>query len=301
VTGKDDTDTPGQHGFTEWATLPTDENEARPHPEEFVRNGQRVPVTGNADGRQGQYVTDLIVQEALSFLQQRQPGQPFFLLVVCPLPVSSDAIPSLRAYAGRDWPQSRKLYAARVTEFDRVVGVIRDEIANLRLANRTALLVTSDGSPRVEVPGDLEFFHSTGGLRGSRGTLYEGGLRVPFIARWPGQAFSAVERDDAAVCWDLLPTLAESSGAVDVPRPLDGVSITPLLKGGIGRVRDMLYWELRQNGDLGQAVRMGDWKVIRPVGKTRREDCELYDLRKDPAEKKNVAPQHPDIVTKFLR
>ena len=188
-----------------------------------------------------------------------------------------------------------------MTEFDRVVGVIMDELQDLRLANRTALLVTSNNGPREEAPGDLEFFHSTRGLRGSQGTLYEGGLRVPFIARWPGQAFRDVERDYAAVCWDLLPTLAELSGAANVPKQLDGVSIASILRGGIGRSRDMLYWELRQDGGLGQAVRMGDWKVVRPVGKSRREDCELYDLKKDPKEARNVAKQHFEIVRRFLK
>jgi arylsulfatase A len=299
--GDDSTNTPGQHGFTEWVTIPRTEGATSTHPDAFWRTGQRVRVTSNMDGKQGQYVTDLVMQEATSFLQQHKTGNPFLLFVVCPRSQSSDGIPSLHAYADTDWPQSRKSHSARVTEFDRLVGLVMDELAELKLAHRTALLVTSDCGPAEEPEREQEFFKGTRGLRGGQGTLYEGGLRVPFLARWPGQAFSGVERDYAAVCWDLLPTLAELSGAVNVPKQLDGVSIASILRGGIGRSRDMLYWEIRQDDGLGQAVRMGDWKVIRPAGKTRREDCELYNLKKDPIEKKNVAAQHPEIVAKFLK
>jgi arylsulfatase A-like enzyme len=110
-----------------------------------------------------------------------------------------------------------------------------------------------------------------------------------------------IERDDPAAVWDLLPTFIELSGAVRVPRTLDGVSIAPLLRGGIGNVRDMLYWENREEEGLAQAVRMEKWKVVRPAGKMEREACELYDLKKDPGETKNVDKDHPDVVTRFLR
>lgn len=299
--GETSDSTPAQHGFTEWAAMPLTANEVSAQPEEFLRNGERVPVASHQDDQQRPYVTDLLLHEAVSFLQRHKSGHPFLLFAICPLPRSAEALPERGAYADKDWPPSRQAYAARVTEFDRVVGAIMDALQELGLADRTALLVASDGGPREEVPGDLEFFQSTRGLRGGQGSLYEGGLRVPFVARWPGQAFSGVERDDAAVCWDLLPTLAELSGAANVPRQLDGVSMASILRGGIGRSRDMLYWELRQNDSVGQAVRMGDWKVVRPVGKSRREDCELYDLKKDPKETRNVAKEHPEIVAKFLR
>jgi arylsulfatase A-like enzyme len=298
--GDDQANTPGTNGFTEWAVMAGAADPSSEHPESFVRNGDRVPVTSNSDGKQGQHVSDLILQEAVSFLQRHKTGNPFLLFVVCPGLWSAAASPPVRDQAETDGSESRQAYAARVADFDRVAGVVMDELQGLGLANRTALLVTSSSGPGTESEGDVQFFRSTGGLRGNPGELYEGNLRVPLIARLPGQAFKGVDRDYPGVCWDLLPTLAELSGAVGVPKQKDGVSIASILRGGIGPQRDMLYWETRRNG-LGQAVRMGDWKVVRPPGKTQRENCELYHLKKDPHEKRNVAKQHPEIVTKFLK
>jgi arylsulfatase A-like enzyme len=244
-------------------------------------------------------VSDLILQEAISFLQRHQTGNPFLLFVICPAARPAATSPSLTASADSDWPESRKLYAARVAEFDRLAGVIQDELQTLALHQRTALLVTSSG-PGEAAEADLQFFDSTSGLRGQPGELYEGSLRVPCIARFPEQAFKGVERDYATGCWDLLPTLAELSGAVSVPRQKDGISIASILRGGIGPQRDMLYWEVRRPA-RGQAVRMGDWKAVLPPGKTRSEDCELYHLKKDPRETKNVAKQHPEVIAKFLK
>jgi arylsulfatase A-like enzyme len=281
-------------------------------------------VEENAAGKQGKYLTDVLLGEALTFLQKHKSGEPFLLIIVYPAPPLSDAIPALEEYAGKDWPRFRKLRAARVAEFDRAVGIVMNELQTLRLANRTALMVTSTCGPAPEEDEDVaffnlarqidgrelprlvvedkdtSFFHSRGGLRGQRGELYEAGIRVPFVARLPGLFMPGITRDYAAAVWDLLPTLADLCGAVNVPRRLDGMSIAPMLRGGIGEARKMLYWEVSRRG-FGQAVRMGDWKVVRLPGETRREDCELYNLKKDPKEQKDVSSRHPDIVAKFLK
>ena len=299
--GDDSTNTPGQHGFDEWAVLPAAESDTAEFPVTLNKNSQTVKVADNADGKQRRYVTDVLLEEVKSFLRQHADGEPFALFVVLKLPRGSTALPALKAYAEEDWPESRKAYAARISEFDQAVGLVTAELEELRLANRTAILVTSASGPVAAEAEDLDFFQSTGGLRGKSGELYEAALRVPCIVRAPNQGFRGVQRDYAAAIWDFLPTLAEFSGAVQVPKQRDGVSIAGMLRGGIGGSRDMFYWDVRDGDQVGQAVRIGDWKVVRPVGKSRRQDCELYDLAKDPGEKRNVADKHPEIVAKFLK
>lgn len=289
-----------ERGVLESAAIMPGEN-AGEFPAAILRSGVEEAVPENADGQQKLHVTDLVVREATAFLQRRQSGNPFILFVKLELPHGSTSAPSLRQYEDRDWTDAQKAYAARIGEFDRAMGMILSQLQELQLAGRTTVVFTSDSGPPADDEGTLEFFGSTGGLRGHQGSLYEGGIRVPCIARSPGQFMTDIERDDPAAVWDLLPTFIELSGAVRVPRTLDGVSIAPLLRGGIGNVRDMLYWENREEEGLAQAVRMENWKVVRPAGKMEREACELYDLKKDPGEEKNVAKDHPDVVTRFLR
>jgi arylsulfatase A-like enzyme len=289
-----------QKGMLESAAILPGEAGVPEYPASILKNGQEEPVAENAGGNQ-LHLTDLVAREAAGFLQRRQSGNPFFLLVVLKLPHGSQSAPSYQQFASLDWTDAQKAYAARISEFDRAAGMLMGQLQELNLAGRTTLIFTSDSGPRADEEGTLEFFNSTGGLRGHQGSLHEGGLRVPFVARSPGQFMTDVERDDPAVVWDLMPTFIEMSGAVRKPRTFDGVSIAPLMRGGIGNPRDMFYWENPEEAGLGQAVRMDKWKVVRPAGKTAREDCELYDVKKDPGEAKNVAKDHPDVVTRFLR
>jgi arylsulfatase A-like enzyme len=296
--GGDPANTPGRHGFEEWAVLPSPESAE--FPESLWKNDQMVAVAGNADGKRACYLTDVLLEEATSFLQQAG-SEPFALFLVLPLSRASTNLPALDAYADRDWSESRKCYAARIGEFDRAVGSITTELDRLKLADRTVMLVTSSGGSVSTEAEDRAFFQGTGGLRGANGELYEGGLRVPCLVRSANQAFKGVQRDYPAAMWDVLPTLAELSGAIQVPKQRDGVSMAGMLHGGIGESRDMFYWDIREGQRVGQAVRMGDWKVVRPPGKTLAADCELYDLAKDPRETGNVAKQHPEIIEKFLK
>ena len=289
-----------QAGVLESAAILPGEEGVPEFPTAIWKNGQEERVAENAEGNQ-LHLTDLVARETAAFLQNRQSGNPFFLFVVLKLPHGSQATPSWDQFDGLDWTDSQKAYAARITEFDRFTGMIMNQLQQANLAGRSTVIFTSDSGPRADDEGTLEFFNSTGGLRGHQGSLYEGGLRVPFVARSPRLFMTDIERDDPAVVWDLLPTFIELSGAVRKPRTLDGVSIAPLMRGGIGNPRDMLYWENREEAGLAQAVRMEKWKVVRPAGKMEREACELYDMKKDPGESKNVAKEHPDVVARFLR
>jgi arylsulfatase len=127
--------------------------------------------------------------------------------------------------------------------------------------------------------------------------LYEGGIRVPLIARWPGHIPADVATDYAAAIWDLFPTFAEVARVSRHASGTDGVSLLPVLRGRDGNQRNRLYWQSR-NGGFAQAVRTGPWKVVRPAGKIDLEDVELYNLVDDPRESTNVASEHPEVIAK---
>ena len=177
---------------------------------------------------------------------------------------------------------------------------LKARLKELGLDERTLVLFTSDNGPPREGGAAAAFFDSTAGLQGGKGDLYEGGLRVPLLARWPKHIRANTVTNYPSAVWDFLPTLADLANAIRRPKPLDGVSLTPVLRGQPGKPRDMLYWEVRQPG-FAQAVRMGAWKVVRRAGKSQVEELELYNLETDPGEKHNVATQHPEIVAKFIK
>src|SRR5688572_9326624 len=177
-----------------------------------------------------------------------------------------------------------------ITRMDRDVGRLMALLKELGLHERTLVIFASDNGA---VYRDAVFNHS-GPLRGYKGNLYEGGVRTPAIARWPGRIRPGVASDQVWAFWDVLPTLAELTGQKP-PAGIDGVSVLPALLGG-GRVEHPpLYWEFHERG-FHQAARIGDWKAVRN-GKTG--PVELYDLKADPGEKANAAAEHPDVVKKF--
>jgi arylsulfatase A-like enzyme len=177
---------------------------------------------------------------------------------------------------------------------DRDIGHLADVIRARGLERRTLLLFISDNGPHQEGGGDPAFFKSNGGLRGIKRDLYEGGLRVPMIARWVGTIPSGRVSDHVWAHWDILPTLAEVAGA-RAPAGLDGISMARALRGEAQPVDRTLYWEFHERG-FQQAVRMGRWKAVRmKVG----APLELYDLQTDPNEQRDVAAANVDVVAKI--
>ena len=183
---------------------------------------------------------------------------------------------------------------------DEDVGRLVHELAEQGLKENTVILFLSDNGAPLDDGRGQAFFSSNGELRGGKGSLYEGGLRVPAIISWPSRIRAGTVVSEPFAIWDLLPTLADIAGASRQPLGIDGISMLPALRGRAGVEREMLYWEVRQNG-LGQAARMGKWKVVRPAGRKRLENVELYDLSGDPGEANNVAADFPQIVAKFIR
>lgn len=279
------------------------------------RNDQRVTLDGNDGGHTGkQHTHDLMEAEALRFLQENK-GRPFFLYVPFTIPHLALQVPedSLAEYKGK-WddppyeggrgyqphPHPRAAYAAMVTRLDRSVGRILERLNTLGLDENTIVFFSSDNGPTHGGAGgsDSAFFESAGPLRGLKGSLYEGGIRVPFLARWPGRIAPGRVSDLAGGSQDILPTACELAGAA-VPKDVDGISIVPTLLGkGEQKKHEYLYWEFPGYGGQ-QAIQMGDWKAVRQNLNKGRVVTELYNLGADLGEKQDVAAKHPEIVVRL--
>ena len=283
------------------------------YPEFLFRDSERVTLPGNImpepknpDGsgvaeKKTTYPPDLFTAEALSFIE-RNRGRPFFLYLPFTIPHANDEaggqgleVPSDEPYSGKDWPQQEKNYAAMVTRLDRDTGRIVTLVKKLGLDENTLVIFSSDNGPHREGGNDPDFFDSHGPLRGIKRDLYEGGIRVPLIARWPGMIEAGEVSRHTSAFWDFLPTAAEIAG-VEVPTALDGISYLPTLSGGKQREHDFLYWEFHEGGASKRAVRMGRWKAVRLRPSA---PLELYDLSLDPGEKNNIAADYPEIAEKI--
>ena len=189
-----------------------------------------------------------------------------------------------------------------ITYLDRDVGKILELIKTLGLDENTLVIFTSDNGPHDEGGADHTFFKSAGLLRGAKRDLYEGGIRVPFIARWPGHISAATRNNHVAAFWDIMPTLCDIAGA-KTPRITDGISMFPTLLGDstLQQKHDFLYWEFFEQGGK-EALLMNPWKcILLNVDKPVAGDTLLFNLLTDPAEQTNVSSQHRDIVAQACR
>jgi len=302
---------PTRQGFDEFFGY-LDQVHAHFHyPWYLLRGEEKHPLPANLDGKRGTYSQDAIVKEALRFLRTRK-DRPFFLYLPLTVPHFELLVPdeSLEEYADKfpepfpfvdrrghyaAQPAPRAAFAAMVTRLDRDVGRILDLLAELGLDEKTLVLFTSDNGGYLL---DREnFFLANGPLRGAKGRLYEGGIRVPMIVRWPGKVPADRTDDFVWTFWDVLPTLAELAG-VKPAAELDGISVAPRLLGRDQKeARRFLYWD-RVGGQRGgppraQAARLGNWKAVRPGPK---RPLELYDLTRDVGETRDVAAANPDLV-----
>jgi uncharacterized sulfatase len=183
-----------------------------------------------------------------------------------------------------------------ITRMDRDIGRLLDLLQRLRLADRTLVLFSSDNGPHREGGNDPERFDANGPLRGMKRDLYEGGIRVPTIAWWPGKIRAGSVSDHIAHFADLMPAAAELAG-VDPPGGTDGISFLPALFGAADRQarHEFLYWEFYERGGA-QAVRFDDWKAVRKP--MFNGPIELFHLGQDPGENHDVAAAHPDLVAR---
>jgi len=252
------------------------------------RNTEKIMLEGKS------YSHDLMAEEALEFIRHHK-DQPFFLYLAFTIPHAKMQVPEVGVYEKETWPENLKKMAAMISRMDRDIGRLIGLLKELGLDTNTLVTFASDNGPHAE--GGIErknLFHSAGTLRGIKRDLYEGGIRVPMIARWPGKIKPGVVSQQVWAFWDYLPTMAELTGQ-PAPAGLDGISILPALLEGKAIEHPPLYFEFHERG-FTQAARIGDWKAVRP-GLAR--PLELYDLKTDLAEAHDVAAQHPDVVKRF--
>ena len=204
-------------------------------------------------------------------------------------------VPDYGPYADKDWPKQDKGQAAMITRLDSYVGRMMAHLKTLGLAENTLVIFTSDNGPHNESKHDLTRFNPAGPYSGIKRSLTDGGIRVPFIAWWPGKVKPG-ESGHVGYFADWLPTAAELAGAA-APEKTDGISFVPALLGKDQPAHDFLYWEFHEGGFRQAALYRGRWKGIRSGGSDA--PVELFDQQNDIAEKTNVADKHPDIAAKI--
>ncbi len=249
------------------------------------------------------YAPDFLTKDSLKFIRKHK-DQPFFLYLPFTIPHANDEagdkgmeVPDLGQYANTDWPESEKGYAAMITRMDGDIGRLLALLKELKIDDNTLVIFSSDNGPHKEGGCQPEFFDSNGPLRGMKGDLTEGGIRVPLIARWPGHVPSGKTSESPVYFADVLPTLA-SIGGGKAPANIDGLDFSPTLSGHNQPelTNRFLYWEYNKNGLQKQAARWRNWKAVKaPYTKPLK----LYDLANDVGETHDVAAEHPDIVAKL--
>lgn len=295
---------PSNQGFDFWYGYLDQGNAHNYYPEFLWRNESQEQLPGNRVGEQRRvsvqretYAHDLLTEAALDFIRTNA-HQPFFLQAHYTIPHANNEggratgngqeIPDYGRYASTDWPEPEKGFAAMVSRLDQDVGRMLKLLKELELDNDTIVFFTSDNGPHQEGGHRMEFFDSNGPLRGYKRDLYEGGIRVPMIVRWPQTIQPGTTTDHPSAFWDFLPTACELAG-VSVPSDVDGISYLPVLRGQKQPAHDYLYWQYGKKS----AIRKGSWKAVKT---TSNADFELYNLSQDISEEHNVADEHPDIV-----
>ena len=292
---------PNMQGFDEWYGY-LNQNHADLYFTDYLwRNDQKVLIPENSNNRKGSYSHDLFVDFALDFID-RYKNESFFLYLPFTIPHFNLEVPELEDYTkDSDWPVNAKVYASMITRMDHGVGKIMKLLVDLGIDENTIVFFTSDNGPDFSKgnKGD-SLFNSNGILRGHKAHMYEGGIRVPMIVRWPGKIPAARVNDNPWYFADVFPTLCELA-KVKPPSDIDGISIVPTLMGNRQKVlsKRFMYWErpARKYKDFEQVLRYGKWKAIRKGGDN--QEIRLYNLKADPGEQYDVASKNTKIINKF--
>jgi arylsulfatase A len=279
-------------------------------PEVLYRNGEEIRYPENKLHEGTAYSQDLFLEDTLRYLEEER-DKPFFLHLSLQIPHASLCAPEdwKTKYRGqfaeeltmqnhyRSEPEPRTTFAAMISRMDHDIGVIIEKLKALGLDSNTLVIFTSDNGAMNEGGHDRSFFNSSGPLRGGKRDMYEGGIRVPFIAWWPGRIAPGTTTDHPAAFWDFPATACELTDT-QMPGNTDGISYLPTLLGRTDaqQTHEYLYWEFHEQGGK-RAVRFDNWKAVQ-TGMSKRpfDAIELYDLSSDLAEEHNVAAEHPDIV-----
>jgi len=284
------------------------------YPRYLIRNQDTVWLEGNNRELYGkQYSQDLFIDEAKQFISENR-AKPFFLYLPFIIPHLSIQVPEVtlneykeiiqeEEYVHRGYlqhPYPRAGYAAMITHMDKGIGEILTLLTELGIDENTLVIFTSDNGPTYNRLGgsDSDYFNSAGPFKGLKGSVYEGGIRVPLVARWPKKIQPGTISDHISALQDILPTLAEIAG-MDSPVNIDGISFAPTLYGNTDQEdHQFLYMEFPSYGGQ-QMVRMGKWKGIRQNIFSDSLQIELYDLEIDISEQNDVSGDYPGIVKKI--
>jgi len=303
--GRDSTGVPEKHGFDTFLGYYDQVHAHSYYPPYLIQNSEEVPLEGN-HGATGKTYSHYVIHDAAMKFIRDHAQQPFFAYLPYTPPHGNfqipDSDPAWALYKDKPWPEDARRYAAMVTMIDRQVGEIIALLKKLGLDERTLLMFSGDNGANdyFKSPEHPRGIHSgnkdpkTGvEFRGSKGTLYEGGLRVPFLARWPGKIAPGSVSDLLSYFPDILPTVAEVTGAT-APADIDGLSLLPtfLGKNAEQKQHEYLYWEISN----WTAIRQGTWRAVRTKPNA---SWELYDLATDPSESKNIAASNPDVLAKL--
>jgi arylsulfatase A-like enzyme len=290
------------------------------YPRHLWSNQDSVVLEENAGKSKGIYGPTLIHDKTLQFIDQHK-DHPFFLYVASIIPHAELIAPEnvMKKHRGKYLPETayqgiddgkdyRKgpyesqeethtAFVSMINILDDQIGEIMQKLDSLGIAQNTLVIFTSDNGPHEEGGADPEYFDSNGPLKGVKRDLYEGGIRVPMIASWPGKIRAGSQTDHISAFWDVFPTLGDIAD-FEIPENLDGISFAPTLFNlpEAQKEHEYLYWEFHEKGGR-QAIRMDNWKAVRyGVFDNPNGIPELYDLSNDISEEHDIADQHPDII-----
>jgi len=317
---------PNNQGFDEFYGYNCQRQAHRYYPMHLWHNNQKVMLEGNDFRNTETYAPHVIHEQALKFIESNKDNS-FFMYYPNIIPHAELIMPEgelMQKYRGRfpetpyinnrqgsdygdesfvvkyytSQPEPRTTFAAMVSLLDKQVGEVLEKLKELGIDDNTIVIFTSDNGPLSVAGADPEFFNSNGGLRGVKRDLYEGGIRVPMIAYWPGTIQPGQISKHISAFWDVMPTFADIA-SISVPENIDGISFLPELQGKEQKTHDHLYWEFHGQGGK-QALRKRDWKlVILNVVNDEDPIAELYNLKDDPGEQNDLSEEHPEIVSEL--
>lgn len=284
-------------------------------PPVVFRNAEEIHFPNNKKHTGDTYIHDEFMKEIMAYLEEQgKTDEPFFLHYAALIPHASLVAPEewvakyrgvvkeekqggRGSYAKCDEPKAT--FAGMVSRLDWEVGEIRKKLEELGIADNTLIMFASDNGPHSAGGNKAEWFNSNGELRGEKRDLFEGGVRVPMIAHWPGKVKAGSSTDHLSAFWDVMPTLCELTGT-DVPADIDGISFLPTLAGSSDKQQqhEYLYWEFYERGGKRAAL-THKWKAVQHNMKKGGGPIMLFDINADISEQNDVAKQHPEVVKEF--
>jgi arylsulfatase A-like enzyme len=313
ITSNEGRENPLNHGFDTFVGWKSQKIAHTYYPSTYVEDGKEIPL------EKGKYVHDIIMNKAINFIEKNAKiKKPFFCYIPTAVPHAAMHAPKeLHDKWRKVFPEFDKTigtykagdeecpdvqnpiagFAAMMENLDNQIGQILQMLKDLGIDDNTLVIFTSDNGAHKEGGHDPKFWNSTGSLNGYKRVMYEGGIRVPMLARWPKVIKAGRVSGHQSAFWDILPTICEMIDQ-PVPEKVDGISFLPELKGTSQKKHKYLYWEFRKGPEqilASTAVRMGKWKVY----KLAKKNIQLYNLEKDPGEQNDVAKNFPEVVSKF--